>query len=61
MTSIDYLTEQVFRAYNDYHNDHMKFTSEVTESVKVAREMQVAETLEAELAGMKKFKEIIGL
>jgi hypothetical protein len=39
----------------------MKFTSEVTESVKVAREMQVAETLEAELAGMKKFKEIIGL
>lgn len=61
MTSIDYLAEEVMKIHKNYNNDFMKFATELSKSIAIAKDMHHAERLEAELAGMKKFKEILDI
>lgn len=61
MTSVDYLAEEVMMLHAKYNNDFMKFATELSKSIAIAKDMHHAETLEAELAGMKKFKEILDI
>jgi hypothetical protein len=61
MTSVEYLAEEVMGLHKKYNNDFMKFATELSKSISVAKDMHHAERLEAELAGMKKFKEILDI